>query len=133
MPALTPALLAEIKAHYLPDDAVTNGWTDEVIETRWTGGIPSTVRLYWLDRVTDTAGYLDIPDPGGTLPITQIHRQAKEMLAYWDEYLAKHGDIIVLTGARPTRVGKIKRRYERAGTVMLPPNYSAHTPYNRTD
>lgn len=112
MAILTAELLATLKAEWLPNDAATNGWTDEVIEERWTGGIPTTVRKYWYDRVQDTAGYLDVPDPGGTLPITQIHRQAVEMLRLWDEWIAKHGDTINVTGSRSTRVGKIKRRYQ---------------------
>lgn len=118
---------------YLPPDATTNGWTDEEIATRWTGGVVSTLRLYWFERVTDTAGYLDIPDPGGTLPITQIHRQAMEMLAYYDAYLAKYGDVVDFIGARPTRIGKIKRRYER-NVSFLPPSYpTIHSPYAPTD
>ena len=129
MAILTDTLLATLKAEWLPDDAAANGWTDEVIAERWTGSIVSTVRKYWYDRVQDTAGYLDVPDPGGTLPITQIHRQAVEMLKYWDDWIAKWGDTIVVNGARATRVGKIKRRYqhEHGRTVFRP---SPTGPYN---
>lgn len=133
MATLTPERLVELKAHYLPDDAATHGWDDDTIALRWSGGFASTARMYWLDRVTDTAKYLDIPDPGGTLPITQIHRQAMEMLAYWDAYLVKFGDALVFTGSRPTRIGKIKRRYEIQSTQVGPSIPTPYTPYNPTD
>lgn len=129
MAILTDALLATLKAEYLPDDAAANGWTDEVIAERWTGAIPTTVRKYWYDRVQDTAGYLDVPDPGGALPITQIHRQAVEMLKYWDDWIAKWGDTVVVTGSRATRVGKIKRRYQHEhGVNVFRPSPTG--PYN---
>lgn len=76
---LTDGLLAKIRDEYLPSDAASFGWDDDQIRERWTGGPATTIRLYWFERVSDTAGYLDLPDPGGTLPITQIHRQAKEL------------------------------------------------------
>lgn len=127
---LTPELLATVKAQWLPTDAATNGWTDEVIAERWTGGIATTVRKYWYERVQDTAGFLDIPDPGGSLPITQIHRQAKEMLAYWDAWIAKNGDVVeVVTGSRPTRIGKIKKRYQHE-PYPPPPRPNIYSPYN---
>ncbi|QHB37420.1 hypothetical protein SEA_LEOPARD_13 [Mycobacterium phage Leopard] len=129
MAILTDPLLAELKAQWLPADAATNGWDDNTIRERWTGGIATTVRRYWFERVSDTAGYLDVPDPGGTLPITQIHRQAKEMLQYWDDWIAKWGDTIVVTGSRATKVGKIKKRYQKSPGPH-PTHWNANSPYN---
>lgn len=130
MAALTPELLDLLKAQYLPADAATNGWDDDKITENWTGGIPGTVRAYWYDRVQQTAGYLDVPDPGGTLPITQLHRQAMEMLAYWDKWLLTWGDTIIISGAgRPVRFGKIKRRYQHTSTYPVPMSPSPTGPY----
>lgn len=123
--------IANVK-RWLPTDGsvLTNGWDDAMIIDRWTGGIASTVREYWFQLMSNTAGYLDLPDPGGTLPITQIYRQAKEMLAYWDAFLIRNGDIDPARIARPTRVGRIKKRYvnNRPYPVSMFPN--VFSPYN---
>lgn len=128
---ITVLELDTLKARYLPGDAEENGWDDAKIADEWTGAIPSTLRAYWYDRVQQTAGYLDIPDPGGSLPITQIHRQAKEMLDYWDAWLVKYGDVLVI----PRRVsfGKIKRRYKKGAAYPVPVTPSSFGPYNYTD
>lgn len=132
--AATQANIDAVKL-WLPTDGspVENGWNDVHIGERWTGHVSTTVRAYWFQRVSDTAGYLDLPDPGGTLPITQIYRQAREMLAYWDAMLAKYGaatDPNDYNGARASGVGRIKKRYvnERRYPVARFP--SAYSPYN---
>lgn len=130
-PVLTTDKLATIKAQYLPNDAATHGWDDVKITANWTGGIPGTVRAFWYDRVQQTAGYLDLPDPGGTLPITQLHRQAMEMLAYWDKWLLQYGDVLVI----PRRVsfGKIRRRYKNRNPMTVPSYPLYNSPYSSTD
>lgn len=133
MAAIATADDVALVRKYLPPDATTNGWDDAEIAIRWTGGVVSTLRMYWFERVTDTAGYLDIHDSGGTLPITQIHRQAVEMLAIIDAYLAKYGDVLEFFGSRRTRVGKIKKRYANKSTWMPRSYPSTYTPYNPTD
>lgn len=58
------------------------GWTDEFISNlmRENAFKPAqTVRYFWYQRVQETAEYLDL-----SKPLTQIHRQAREMLDYWD-------------------------------------------------
>jgi hypothetical protein len=122
MATITDLQLTELKAKYLPSDAAANGWDDVVIADRWTGGFASTARQYWLERVQDTARYLDIPDPSGTLPITQLHRQAKEMLDYWDGWVFKYGD--TGTFSRAVSFGKIRRRYQNRYPAVSPaPSY----------
>lgn len=127
---LTPELLEVVKAQWLPDDAVDNGWDDAKITDEWSGSIPQLVRAYWYDRVQQTAGYLDIPDPGGTLPITQLHRQAMEMLQYWDNWILKYGNS--LTAGRATSFGQIKRRYSKGNPFPVPISPLASGPYNHT-
>ena len=124
---ITDAQLATIKAQYLPDSAADEGWDDDKIASNWTGGIPGTLRAYWYDRVQQTAKYLDLSDPTGTLPITQIHRQAKEMLDYWDSWLSKYGDVLAI----PRRVsfGKIRRRYPVTSPPIVPMGPNPYGPY----
>jgi hypothetical protein len=45
------------------------------------------VRFFWLQRVNETSEYLDLTGK----PITDIHKQAKEMLDYWDNILLRFG------------------------------------------
>lgn len=69
----------------LDDASGGYGWTDEFIETlmeTMNFSPAKAVRHFWLERVNETAEYLDVGKP-----LTQIHRQAKEMLDYWDKVL----------------------------------------------
>jgi hypothetical protein len=123
----------------LPSDALTHGWDDAMIAERWTGGLPSTIRAYWYERTSDTAGYMDVPDPGGSLPITQIHAQAKAMLEYWDAWLLRYGDVETLEEyydlagmGRRVRIGKIKNRYPRPRTTPYPIGPDPRSPYPST-
>jgi len=85
---VTPEQIALVNRN-LPSaakDLVDNGgygWTDEFIETlmeEMSFGPAKAVRHFWLERVNETAEYLDVGKP-----LSQIHRQAKEMLDYWDK------------------------------------------------
>ena len=118
-------------ATWLPTiEADPDVWDEARIAERWTGGIAGTIRAYWYQRVSDTAGYLDVPDPGGTLPITQIHRQAKEMLTYWDGLILKWGsnfDPSSALGGNRASLGRIKRRYVGTGTYPAD-RYATRTP-----
>ncbi len=61
------------------------GWTDGFISNLVSTNAYSpaqTVRYFWYQRVQETAEYLDL-----SKPLTQIHRQAREMLDYWDKVL----------------------------------------------
>ena len=66
------------------------GWDEVFISFLMdTNGLTPTeaVRWFWLERVNETAEYIDTGKP-----LTQIHRQAKEMLDYWDLILKMYGD-----------------------------------------
>lgn len=129
---ITPVQLATLKARWLPADAVANGWDDAKITDEWTGMYVTTIRAYWYDRVQETAKYLDLTDQSGTLPITQIHRQAMEMLKYWDDFLLKFGTNPTPSGS--TTFGKIKRRYKRKGRYeQLPSVPDLYSPYAQLD
>lgn len=133
MAAPTEAQIASVATWLPTPEADPEVWDATRIAARWTGGIAGTIRAYWYQRVSDTAGYLDVPDPGGTLPITQIHRQAKEMLEYWDSLILKWGtafDPTNAVGGNRGSVGRIKRRYVGTGTYPLE-RYAIRTPYTR--
>lgn len=92
-----------------PEDAGGYGWSDSYIESLMEERefTPTeAVRFFWLQRVNETAEYLDIGKP-----ITQIHRQAREMLDYWDVVIGKGRNAIGPTGPgtrQPISFGEIE-------------------------
>lgn len=121
-------------ATWLPTvEADPNTWDAAAIEANWTKGIAGTVRKFWFQRVSDTAGYLDLPDPGGTLTITQIYRQAREMLDYWDAFILKWGaaaDPGEVGGNTAVSFGRIAKRYRHKGIPGLA-DMPYYAPYPR--
>jgi hypothetical protein len=99
--------------HYLPTAAKEleanggYGWTDDYIETlmeTMAFSPAQAVRYFWYQRVQETAEYLDVGKP-----LTQIHRQAKEMLDYWDLILKTNPEGMVPINARaPISFGEIE-------------------------
>jgi len=128
---ITADQLSAVK-EWLPEDAADNGWDDAEITTRWTGFISTTVRTYWFMRVSNTASYLDLPDPNGTLTITQIYRQAREMLDWWMLMIKTYGATTDPSdyAAKGTRIGKIKNRYPRPHNNFLPVGVDLRSPYD---
>lgn len=90
---ISPIDVARV-AQLLPDAAVTDyGWTPDFIREKMEQNntrVYKTVRLFWLERVNETAEYLDINGK----PLTQIHQQAKEMLDYWDAIIKSGKEIV---------------------------------------
>lgn len=90
------------------------------------GNVLAAVRMFWVQRVSDTQPLVDVRDANSSRPLSQDYEQARQMLAYWDSYIEMgHG----------TRMGKIKKRYKnrnRGGTVGID-SYGYGSPYVRTD
>ena len=85
----------------------------------------AVVRLFWLQRVSDTSPFTDIHDANSSRPLSQSHEHAVKMLAYWDNYIE--------TG-HTRRSGKIKKRYKhRKGLVIGVDPFGFGSPYARTD
>lgn len=110
-------------------------WDTQAIKDNWSGGIAGTLRNFWYQKCSNTAGYLDLTDAGGSLPITQIHRQAKEMLDYWDIWILKHGAMSDPGDASSmgitASIGKIKNRKSQGNATGID-RWNSRTPYTRT-
>ena len=119
MPEVTPELIALVTQN-LPSDAVKAvedggyGWTDQYISDLLSGmdfSPAKVVRFFWLQRVNESAEYIDIGKP-----LTQIHKQAKDMLAYWDSIINGYGseEMILETkpAKRPISFGEIERPWQ---------------------
>lgn len=106
----------------LPSEALQSvedggyGWDSDFIslvmsENSWTP--TEAVRFFWLQRVNETSEYLDLTGK----PLTDIHKQAKEMLDYWDNILRMYGvnSTGPAIGRKPLTFGNIERpeSYER--------------------
>lgn len=76
----------------LPSDAATSYEWDRVKIAKVMDdnnfGVSRTVRFYWLERVNDTAEYLNI----GNKELLTLHQNARKMLEYWDSVIAANGD-----------------------------------------
>lgn len=114
----------------LPSEAIQSvndggyGWDVSYITVLMTenGYTPTqAVRYFWLQRVNETSEYLNIS--GKTL--TDIHKQAKEMLDYWDGILLRFG--ANATGPS-TDVSGIS-----FGEIELPPMYARLAEYYGED
>jgi hypothetical protein len=115
MTTVTPEQIALVNAN-LPSSAKESvdsggyGWTDLYIETLMETmgfGPAKAVRHFWLQRVNETAEYLDAGKP-----LTQIHKQARDMLDYWDKVIGVSVDVNNVSPTnvkRPISFGVIER------------------------
>lgn len=95
MPTPISELVALVN-RYLPAEAKLSegdggyGWSDLYIENLITANAytpAQTVRYFWYQRTAETAEYLDM-----SKPLSQIHRQARDMLLYWDRVIQTNPD-----------------------------------------
>lgn len=98
-----------IKTEYLPSwrEEITD-WDDAKIAAMLdshSGNATKVVRLFWLQRVSDTTALTDIADVGANRPLSQTYQHAQDMLRYWDKLAGE--------GSTATVIGKIKRRYPK--------------------
>jgi hypothetical protein len=112
---------------YLPTwrEDVTD-WDDSKIASlldTYSGNIYKVVRLFWVQRVSDTTALTDVSDVGASRPLSQTFQHALEMLKYWDKIAGSEG-------AMASSVGKIKQRYKRYPGYGLNPYGGV---YARTD
>ena len=113
MPATPTAEQVALVYSLLPTEAVSDyAWDDAKVIALLTDNnfsVAKAVRRFWLERVNESAEYLDINGK----PLTQIHAQAKDMLKYWDSIVAIGDDALVPSPARkPISFGVIERSYE---------------------
>lgn len=109
MPNANTKEVAVVKGNLPNDCAEQFGWTDEKIATVLDAvnlSVPQTVRQFWLERLTNTHEYMDINESGSGRTLSQVHVNAKEMLAYWDKRVAAEG---IVTLKRPISFGSIDK------------------------
>lgn len=71
----------------LPAEAATSGWDDVRIGGDLDAGISlnKIVQSWWAYRVSSTASFVDISESGSSRSLGSIHRNAVDMLKYWDD------------------------------------------------
>lgn len=109
MPNASNNEIAVVKGNLPTDCAEQFGWTDEKIAAVLDAvnlSVPQTVRQFWLERLTNTYEYMDINEAGSGRTLSQVHLNAKEMLAYWDQRVAAEG---IVTLKRPITFGSINK------------------------
>lgn len=109
MPNVSSKEIAAIKSNLPTDCGEQFGWTDEKIAAVLDAvnlSVPQTVRQFWLERLTNTHEFMDVNEAGSGRTLSQVHANAKEMLAYWDQRVAAEG---IVTLKRPISFGTIDR------------------------
>lgn len=86
----SPADIIIVKDN-LPPEAFANGWDDEKIELLLDSGLTTsrTVRHWWVSRASATAAFVSVSESGSSRDLSAIHKQALEMLKYWDGIIAE--------------------------------------------
>lgn len=118
MTRIQPEHIALVKS-LLPSAATTDesdggyGWNDTYIQSLMDARSftpTEAVRFFWLQRVNETAEYINVGKPLG-----EIHRQARDMLAYWDAIIKQSPEAIepVSSGGTIT-FGEIERPWADA-------------------
>jgi hypothetical protein len=120
MPTPTPDQIALVK-QLLPSAAMDSeedggyGWSDVFIAALMLQRdfTPTeAVRYFWLQRVNETAEYLNT----GGKSLTDIHKQAREMLDYWDNVIKSVGSDAIGPGDSSSQVITF-------GEIELPASY----------
>lgn len=105
-----------------------NPWTDVYIASILdsnNGNVFSAIRLFWVQRVSDTQPLTDVHDANSSRPLSQNHEHAVRMLVYWDNFRETN---------HVERSRKIKRRWKhRRGSFVGVDQYGWGSPYARTD
>jgi len=90
---------------YLPADSdKLYGWDEEKIEKvlmEYDGSLSRTMQRFWLERWANTHEFINISEAGTNRALEQIWQHIKDMLAYWDDKVAKE--------FRGIRFGEIER------------------------
>jgi hypothetical protein len=86
--AQTP--LQDVKDN-LPPEASTQGWNDAKIQILLDAQV-SLNRImvtYWSSRAAATVNLVSVSESGSTRSLSDIHKQAVDMLKYWTDLLEK--------------------------------------------
>ena len=109
----TPDQIASVQRLLPATAASEDGW-DQAKILLVLGEHPTVaraVRFYWLERVNESAQYINIGDKN----LEQIYKHAKEMLDYWDAVIAVNPEGLDPSEPEPVRVpltfGQIERPF----------------------
>lgn len=111
MVTVTNADVDAVRA-YLPTNPEEYDWDDGKISDVLTVtnlSVPQTVRQFWLERVMNTAEFIDVNESGSSRTLSTVHQNARAMLEYWDKRVEAEG---VITVRRPITFGEIDRGFD---------------------
>lgn len=75
----------------LPEEANAAGWTEVRIARDIDAGNSNALILlqWWNYRAANTADWVDVSESGSSRAIGNIHKNAKDMAAYWQSIVDK--------------------------------------------
>lgn len=109
MTVATGEQIRRIQSHLPPDSDKDFGWDEDRISALLLAtnfSTAQTIRQFWLERVTESFGFVDVSETGSSRSLSQIYTNAKSMLDYWDKQVEAEG---VVNVRRPISFGEIER------------------------
>ncbi len=78
--------LEEVKNN-LPPDAIGEGWDDDKINGLVAEGtsLERIMMTYWSGRAAATSKYVNVSESGSSRSLSDVHKQALDMLKYWTD------------------------------------------------
>lgn len=75
----------------IPSEALEEGWDDVKIGVLLDSPMTTSrvIRHWWNYRASSTASFVNVSESGSSRSLSDIHRQALEMLKYWDARIAE--------------------------------------------
>lgn len=75
----------------LPAEALAEGWDEAKITVLLDSPMSTSrvIRQWWSYRASSTAAFVNVSESGSSRSLSDIHRQALEMLKYWDGRIAE--------------------------------------------
>jgi hypothetical protein len=95
----------------LPPDAVGEGWDDVKITGLVETGdsLARIMMTYWSGRAAAYSKFVTVSESGSTRSLSDVHKQALDMLKYWTDRANREEGIVDDPRLRSIRFGRMKR------------------------
>jgi hypothetical protein len=95
----------------LPPDAIGEGWDETKINGLVAAGtsLARIMMTYWSGRAAAYSKYVNVSESGSSRSLSDVHKQALDMLKYWSDRANREEGITDDPKLRPIRFGRMKR------------------------
>lgn len=95
----------------LPPDATGEGWDEAKINSLVEAGtsLARIMMTYWSGRAAAYSKFVTVSESGSTRSLSDVHKQALDMLKYWTDRSNREEGIVDDPRQRPISFGRMKR------------------------